>query len=229
MKNVEKDISKRLKALRKCKTSALFEDKESEVEALYKELCAVFTKVRESLKNSFDTYIDTLCSFSQTKGTMERMKARIDESYNDCSPIIDKKFDLLLNFNKLSLKNDNSREPKYTNEGSNIPIPCEDDNNPFNLVKYTVEKQRSEQAQEPKETYTTPIKPRRIFPCSHSDNKLQEVVKSYSKFERPSTKREEESFYVLDHKKGKNSLEKRNSFYSLREEKENFTNNYESS
>ena len=110
-------MNKRLKCLRtNLKKEITFAAKEDwssnnqleeinfEIESTFREFSQMFGFIRENIKFSFDEYINSLCTFSDTKEKLRMFLSKTEESYNDCSPIFEKKFDLLLNMNN-STKN----------------------------------------------------------------------------------------------------------------------------
>lgn len=82
-------------------------DLNKEVESTLKEMSFQFGVIRENIKRSFDDYIDSLCAFSQTKKQMRCLQDKTEENFKDCSPILEKKFDLLLNSEGLGFQLNN--------------------------------------------------------------------------------------------------------------------------
>jgi len=72
-----------------------------EMESTFREISKLITSVRASIKNSFDEYLNSLASFADTKNKLASLQIKSNENYNDYSPILDKKINLLLNFNKV--------------------------------------------------------------------------------------------------------------------------------
>ena len=68
-----------------------------EIEDLVKRLSLNIIKTREILKETFDEYISTLISFDRIKDKIQFLKVKNDESYNDCSPVFSRKFQLISN------------------------------------------------------------------------------------------------------------------------------------
>lgn len=168
LKVYEKEIDKRIKTLQSIYKRGegldeknQFEEAEKEVESLLKDLSQNISLVRESIKKSFDTYIDGLCSFAETKKQMIDLHSRTEKSYRDCSPVIEKRFHLLLNFNK---EEDHvqgeEQEIDYENENEN-----ENENEFYDKVYDNQYDDRIDQIDHPNNTtFYTPIKSnRRLF------------------------------------------------------------------
>ena len=75
----------------------------TELEATFKEISNYFMSIRDSVKKSFDEYLETLGAFAGTKEKLLILQMKSNENYNDCSPIIDRKLDLLLNLNQANI------------------------------------------------------------------------------------------------------------------------------
>lgn len=85
-----------------------------EIESTLKELAGQFTQIRESIKISFDDYLDTLCSFAETRHRLKFLHQKSDENFKECSPLMDKKYELLMNLDRNPIEshvfNDQNRE-----------------------------------------------------------------------------------------------------------------------
>jgi hypothetical protein len=77
----------------------------AEIEDTFKEISNYFMSIRDSIKKSFDEYLETLGAFAGTKEKLLILQMKSNENYNDCSPIIDRKLDLLLNLNQGNTNN----------------------------------------------------------------------------------------------------------------------------
>lgn len=94
IKDIEKDLDKRLKKpLFSIQEICLEESKE--IESDFKLLSTSIYQIRESIKRSFETFINQLCTFAETKDTLQELLLQGQQSYNDASPIISKKLNAL--------------------------------------------------------------------------------------------------------------------------------------
>jgi len=72
-------------------------DLPKELDNLFKDMSFNMSNLRYTIKKSFDDYIESLCSFAQTKNKMRHFQTKSEDAYKDSSPIMEKKFELLMN------------------------------------------------------------------------------------------------------------------------------------
>ena len=110
IKITEKNLKKNIKISKKINKNNSIntnEDLEKETEKAFDILC----KIKDIIKNSFDSYINSLCSFSETKNKIKQMKEKYDKQFNED---FNTKFKLNLIFQN-SNSNYNSPRFNYSN------------------------------------------------------------------------------------------------------------------
>ncbi len=81
IKITEQNLKKNIKTFKKSNKNNLVnknEDIEKETEKAFDILC----KIKDTIKNSFDSYINSLCSFSETKNKIKQMKEKYEKQFN---------------------------------------------------------------------------------------------------------------------------------------------------
>ena len=81
IKKTEENLKKNIKTFKKInKNNSVIknEDLEKEIEKAFDILC----KIKDIIKNSFDSYINSLCSFSETKNKIQQMKENYEKQLN---------------------------------------------------------------------------------------------------------------------------------------------------
>ena len=110
IKKTEENLKKNIKTFKKInKNNSVIknEDLEKEIEKAFDILC----KIKDIIKNSFDSYINSLCSFSETKNKIKQMKEKYDKQFKED---FNTKFKLNLIFQN-SNSNYNSPRFNYSN------------------------------------------------------------------------------------------------------------------
>ena len=110
IKKTEENLKKNIKTYKKInKNNSIVknEDLEKEIEKAFDVLC----KIKDIIKNSFDSYINSLCSFSETKNKIQQMKENYDKQLNK---EFNTEFKLNLIFQNLN-SNYNSPRFNYSN------------------------------------------------------------------------------------------------------------------
>lgn len=104
-----------------------------EIDELITTLSLNIIKTREILKETFDEYIITLISFDKIKSKIKFLKTKNDESFNDCSPVFSKKFNIISNMEKNFISNSNN------NINDNNQLEVNEDSNKFLSANSTAE------------------------------------------------------------------------------------------
>ena len=81
IKITEQNLKKNIKTFKKSNKNNSVnknEDIEKETEKAFDILC----KIKDTIKNSFDSYINSLCSFSETKNKIKQMKEKYEKQFN---------------------------------------------------------------------------------------------------------------------------------------------------
>ena len=112
IKITEQNLKKNIKTFKKSNKNNLVnknEDIEKETEKAFDILC----KIKDTIKNSFDSYINSLCSFSETKNKIKQMKEKYDKQFNED---FNTKFKLNLIFHN---SNSNYNSPRFNYSNNN--------------------------------------------------------------------------------------------------------------
>jgi hypothetical protein len=114
LKIFEKELKKKIKDLQCLKNEEI--TMTEPYDNILRELSKYFSNVRGYIKESFESYIKSLCSFSDIKENIYTLLEESNLNYNDCSPILDKKFNMLLSFNCHTMKPNIPRQDTFTKE-----------------------------------------------------------------------------------------------------------------
>jgi hypothetical protein len=147
-----------------------------EIETTLKELSAQFTLIRQTIQKSFDDYIETLCSFAETKTRLKFLHGKSEENFKECSPLMEKKFDLLMNLN--DSRNDYLKiQSRNLNYNSRVVIPLRQvENYQDERVGDVQESQNNEYAEQVQEEKY--FKENYLY--SKSENKKSDETNDYS-------------------------------------------------
>ena len=91
-----KEEGKKLKLIQK--QISKYKTKDESPNELISESTKLICEIRNEIKKSFDAYIETLCSFADTKTQLEEMKQKCDETFRKDQPIFNHRLNTAFGF-----------------------------------------------------------------------------------------------------------------------------------
>ena len=126
IKEVEKNLMKNIKNMRKLIKNDISKNNENKIKNIENEIentLNIFYTIKDSIKNSFDKYIDSICSFSETEEKIKKIKEKYDKQFNED---FNTKFKLNLifqnsnsNYNSPRFNYSNNKDKNYSENISN--------------------------------------------------------------------------------------------------------------
>ena len=127
IKEVEKNLMKNIKNMRKLIKNDISKNNENKIKNFENEIentLNIFYTIKDSIKNSFDKYINSLCSFSETEEKIKKIKEKYDKQFNEFNQLFYEKINLIFentnsNINSPRFNYTNNKDKNYSENISN--------------------------------------------------------------------------------------------------------------